>query len=38
LMSGYGEVSSVEDALKRGAQNFLPKPFKLEKALEMLTK
>lgn len=36
LMSGYGEVSSVEDALKRGAQNFLPKPFKLEKALEML--
>jgi CheY-like chemotaxis protein len=36
LMSGYGEVSSVEDALKRGAQNFLAKPFKLEKALEML--
>jgi DNA-binding NtrC family response regulator len=37
LMSGYGEVSSLEDAVKRGAQNFLPKPFKLEKALEMLT-
>jgi DNA-binding NtrC family response regulator len=36
LMSGYGEVASVEDAIKRGAQNFLPKPFKLEKALEML--
>ena len=36
LMSGYGEVASVEDAQQRGAQNFLPKPFKLEKALEML--
>lgn len=36
LMSGYGEVNSIEDAQKRGAQNFLPKPFRLEKALEML--
>jgi DNA-binding NtrC family response regulator len=36
LMSGFGEVASVEDAQKQGAQNFLPKPFKLEKALEML--
>lgn len=38
IMSGYGEISSAEDAMKRGAQNFLPKPFKLEEALELLNK
>lgn len=36
LMSGFGDVNSVEEAQKRGAQNFLPKPFTLDKALEML--
>lgn len=37
IMSGYGEVTCVEDAVKRGAQNFLAKPFKLENALAMLS-
>lgn len=36
LMSGFGDVNSVEDARERGAQNFLPKPFKLDRALELL--
>ena len=36
LMSGFGDVSSVEEAKQRGAQNFLPKPFRLETALQML--
>lgn len=36
LMSGFGDVTCLEDALGRGAQNFLPKPFTLEKALNLL--
>lgn len=36
LMSGFGDVASIEDAVKQGAQNFLPKPFKLDRALAMI--
>ena len=32
LMSGFGDVASLEDAKALGASNFLPKPFKLETA------
>lgn len=32
LMSGFGDVTSLEDARALGAVNFLPKPFKLEAA------
>ena len=37
LMSGYGDIGSVEDAKFCGAQDFLPKPFKLEAARKLLS-
>lgn len=36
LMSGFGDVNSLEDALALGARSFLPKPFKLEAASNLL--
>lgn len=36
LMSGYGEVASVQDAQDRGAKTFLQKPFKLADALSII--
>lgn len=36
LMSGFSDIGSLEDAQSRGAQHFLPKPFKLESALAVL--
>ena len=36
IMSGYGEIKSLDDARERGAQGFLSKPFKLDNALHLL--
>jgi len=36
LMSGYGDVSSPEEAQKVGAKDFLSKPFRLATATKML--
>lgn len=36
LMSGFGDVKSQEEAIQKGAQSFLAKPFKLSKALELV--
>ncbi len=38
LMSGYGDVTSSEDAQALGAKDFLSKPFKLETASSILEK
>ena len=38
LMSGFGDVKSVEDAKAIGAENFLAKPFKLQAAATALGK
>ena len=37
MMSGFGAISSEEDAIKHGADGFLSKPFKLKTALELLS-
>ena len=36
LISGYGEIETVVDALKAGAENFLTKPLKMEKLFRIL--
>lgn len=36
-MTGYGEIAGAVEAIKRGAQDYLPKPVQTEKVLAALT-
>lgn len=37
VMTGYGEIAGAVEAIKRGAQDYLPKPVQTEKVLAALT-
>lgn len=37
IMTGYGDIPGAVEAVKKGADNYLPKPVQTEKVLDMIT-